>query len=65
MAKHRNYTMDFAKVYAGLVAKAERKGCRLLPRRRDTGREDSLLGGEGATVADVHDGDMVLPGIAD
>lgn len=26
MAKHRIYTMDFAKVYAALVAKAERKG---------------------------------------
>ena len=26
MAKHRIYTMGFAKVYAALVAKAERKG---------------------------------------
>jgi len=26
MAKHRIYTMSFAKVYAALVAKAERKG---------------------------------------
>ena len=45
MAKHRIYTMGFAKVYAALVAKAERKG----RTKAEVDRVVSWLTGYGAT----------------